>query len=143
MEKKIEDYLHLYLGCECMADGKKGTIEGVSTSNAGCSGNNPLIYFDDGEVSTGEIDIEEIKPILRKISSVTDNEWDEIEDAINVLIDARGYEMLKNSFTIDTSDHRCGWKLVNDAINELRKRSIDVDDLIESGIAIDHSTINH
>lgn len=74
MNKKIEDYLHLYLGCECMVDGRKGTIEGVSTSSAGCSGNNPLIYFEDGEVSAGEEDIEDVKPILRPIESMTEDE---------------------------------------------------------------------
>lgn len=74
MQRKIENYLHLYLGCKCIADGKLGTIEGVSTMNAGCSGNNPLIFFEDGEVSTGDTDIEEVKPILRRLSDMTEEE---------------------------------------------------------------------
>lgn len=78
-KKDISQYIHYYLGCECMVDGRKGTIEGVSTRNAGCSGDNPLIYFEDGDVSAGETDIEDVKPILYRLEDITE------EDAIELV----------------------------------------------------------
>lgn len=145
--KEIKDYLHLYLGCRVIVEDKlMGTLEGVSTPNAGCSGDNPLIFFDDGEVSTGDFEIETVKPILRPLS---DMKKEETLAAFHM-----SYQDAKYQFDefqkVDNNDF--GWRARNqngmecfmpansfkpDVLLYLLKQGFDLFGLIESGLAID------
>lgn len=83
----------------------------------------------------------DVKLLLRPLSDIADAEWDEIESLIDVLFDAQGMGGLKMNFLSDKDDERFSWIIVNDALIELRKRNVDVDGLIEAGLAIDKTTL--
>lgn len=62
--KKIEDYLHLYYGAPCLWEAIDGLVGGRSTIDA----------FSLAEFESGRI---KIKPILRPLSSMTEEEANE------------------------------------------------------------------
>jgi hypothetical protein len=61
MEKNIKDYLHLYIGCRAEATTVEGAVSNVAISYT-------LLHDWDGW-------LERIKPILRKLSSMTEEEF--------------------------------------------------------------------
>lgn len=141
MKKELKDYLHLYLGCECVFEDcrNEGDKEHGKLIEIGI--NMACIETVNNEDPYIECTPNEIKPILRPLSDITDEEWSEIEEKIHVLFDAQGMGMIRDNFLSDKNNERCGWHLINDALIELRKRSVDVDGLIESGLAIDKTTL--
>lgn len=117
-EKKIEDYLHLYLGCECQ------TPEGVMKLNAVYHDSNPVFYD-----SVNDFAFSEIKLILRPLSSMTEVEQNEIGlygGGGNKFCDWKGTPV--NGFSPDT-------------FRLLLSKSFDLFGLIESGLAIDATTL--
>lgn len=120
MEKKIEDYLHLYLGCEIKIGDQIEILDAVGQSGEFESlykGHLRNFYH----ISVG------VKPILRPLSDMTEEEKFEIQQI-------------------------SGWVDYNHYINQgfckpevfkyLLSKSFDLFGLIESGLAIDKTKIN-
>ncbi len=59
----------------------------------------------------------------------------------SVIPDAYGYHGVKDNFLTNNYKNRFHWIIVNEALVELRKWSIDVDGLIEAGLAMDKTTM--
>lgn len=81
MEKKLSDYLHLYLGCEVSVQGeeRKGYLTGVTNGGVECEiqyqlVDNPHHLEEEPEFSP----IEDVKPALRPLSSMTEEEIYEV-----------------------------------------------------------------
>lgn len=76
MNLELKDFLHLYLGCECIAvvDGNKWSerliLTGVSYDD---QHKTHWAYFENTEL--GYCPYSELKPILRPLSSMTEEEW--------------------------------------------------------------------
>jgi hypothetical protein len=154
--KELKDFIHLYLGCECKTPDGILVLNGLNITdsryqvwfycrwddkkNCYLPKRNAEILGKQSMVGKA-FKYSEIKPILRPLSDVSDKEWDEIEEKIDLFFDAQGMGVIKDNFLSDKNDERCGWPLINDALIELRKRSVDVDGLIESGLAIDSKTL--
>lgn len=89
MNKKIEDYLPYYLGCEIMYEYKFTTIDGseMRLAKMNYMGVNGITHFVDlapidkfgnaSSTTTFRLNVKEIKPILRPFSSMTDDEAQE------------------------------------------------------------------
>jgi hypothetical protein len=125
MEKKIEDYLPLYLGCKICYSSHHEPQDETYVLNAGNL--HEAILFSD-------------QPILRPLSDMTEKECDDFGIASD------GGEYIHDCFEPDAIYG--SWSAViavsqfSERINEMRKRHIDVDGLIEAGLAIDSTTIN-
>jgi hypothetical protein len=136
---KFKDVAHLYLMCEVIAnyDGepRKGLLTGVR--NGGYEAEIQF-YEEDGfnvmeEPTFNEI--AEVKPILRPLSDMTE---DEEGSLTNKCFGEIGFyvDMGKIILSPWPTDHRCGFPVYVTAINWLRKNGFDCDGLIESGEAI-------
>jgi hypothetical protein len=69
IEKKLSDYLHFYLGCDCFTDsGMKGSLIQVNSKSLLCR----LVINKAGQDISKPI--KEVKPTLRRISSMTEEE---------------------------------------------------------------------
>ena len=132
-KKELKDYLPLYLGCEVLFG--NGNLTGKLIDTDGINVN----FYTNAKYN---ISIKKIKPILRPLSDVSDYEWNQIEESIDLPFDAQGIDVIRDNFLSDKQDERCGWELVNKSLIELRKISVDVDGLIEAGLAIDATTVN-
>lgn len=116
MEKKISDYLHLYLGCDimilCYKDYSGGTYKLTGKIFANIIDNyNPKEDL--------------IKPILRPLSDMTEEEREELNDI----------ELGESSWpTVARALAPCfAWML---------SKGFDLFGLIESGLAIDKTTLH-
>jgi hypothetical protein len=122
--KDIKDYIHFYIGCKT----NHGTLIGIDSGIC-------MVRFECGYLSRGPIN--EIKPILRKLSSMTEEE--------QIEVDKRGSD---------------GWQLINPHYDEKRQnihlgvvhrqaaevsyllsRGFDLFGLIDANLAIDKDTI--
>lgn len=139
MEVKLKDVLHLYLGCKVLFEKSnyyfvhelqihKGETKILTHSLL-----HHFEYHDSNEPL--------IKPLLRILSSMTEEEWLEIEYKICLDPHAQCVNALKDNFIIDQCDMRFGWRIINETLIELRNRGIDCDNLIQSGQAINKSSI--
>ena len=132
MEKRIEDYLHLYLGCSVMIEQLK--YDSNNTANktvlagpyklisVGLSQNNRVIKLD----GYTPVATDTIKPVLRPLSDMTEDE------AIDF-----GWMRL---FTLE---HFIEKKLYKpEAFAHLLARQFDLLNLIEEGLAMDATKMN-
>lgn len=129
MKKELKDYLHLYLECECMAGQQKGVLTEIRPTfvEHECV----LSYTIDDEESGfyGE-DTEEdytytdIKPILRPLSDMTEDEKQEYDRLSGVVY------YLSNKFhdQVATDAHITQWLL---------SKRFDLFRLIDEGLALD------
>lgn len=174
MAKQLKDYLHFYLGCEVMVRKRerdkswlKGKISEVSrNSNHGDwievnFGEIVKIHTETWDESTSNfhnyfIGYDEIKPILRKVESISDDEikeligWDKLNELyvgisfkkdrnsiiINYSIDAEGEGVYPQTHVISFS---C---FSPSEFHYLLSKSFDLFGLIEENLAIDQNTIN-
>lgn len=164
MDKKIEDYLHLYLGCkvqivrdieeEFSEDDfiapKVGEIGELIMVNDGMTINcgseseewNYGISFEKSKCALW--DTRDFKLILRPLSDMTEEEIHELETAMwgNWEDPKLGdKESVLKMFINDSSHDRPGYEITVKATNWLRKNGFDVDSLLESGLAIDKKTL--
>jgi hypothetical protein len=138
MEKKLQDYLHYYIGCKMTHkdhSGKPYILIYDTIENA--------IYYGD-------------KPILRKLDSMDDADiksflnWDRLNE---LYVDV-SYEKIEHAIKLNYSIPVDGeadypqsvtimpWiELRSDQFHHLIKHGFDVFGLIESGLAIDASTL--
>ena len=107
---KIENYLHLYLGC----DTNKGILAGIKDTTC-------FILSPNGEIIQQELNDtnKSIKPVLRKFSSMSAAESTELNN--------RGISI----------GQRKGYSFTPDAILYLLALRIDIFNLIANGLAID------
>lgn len=148
MEKKIGQYLHLYLGCQAICSTKdrperKHTGKMVDVSTAG-SNHSPWVhvafetveevYRDDfryGHSSSNMahffIESDEIKPILRPLRSITDEESDELGRQKHKYDTGHA----PSHFVTDWA-YKISWAL---------SKGFDIFGLIAAGLAIDSTTL--
>jgi len=107
---KIEDYLHLYLGC----DTNNGKLVGIN-------GGTCFILSGKGEITQQDLyeNHHSIKPLLRKFSDISPDESSELN---------------KRGISIG---QRKGYSFTPDALLYLLSLRIDLFNLIGEGIAID------
>jgi hypothetical protein len=133
MKKELKDFIHLYLGCDIIIqyDGKEiiEKLQSFDVKTLKISSENYVDYSFNVKLS------------LRLLLDVSDKEWNEIEEKSSIAPDAFGYYGIKDNFLINTPNTRFSWTVVNEILIELRKRSVDVDGLIEAGLAIDSKTL--
>jgi hypothetical protein len=108
--RDIKDYLHLYLGCEAMHGDRKIVVCGLNINS----------YYIQNILNEDTLRISDIKPILRPLSSLTNEERTERGKAIIQY----GKEF------IDAEYHR--WML---------SKGFDIFNLIPEGLAIDKTTL--
>jgi len=122
IEKNIKDYLHLYLGCELFEVGggigklyNMGTFAGsIVQVFTDCSSNEP--YW---------TNVRNVKPILRPLSDMTDEEKNYFE--------LWSFEIMKEDLNqVQRNALKIKWYLYN---------HFDLFGLIEAGLAIDKTTI--
>lgn len=130
MEKRIEDYLHLYLGCNIMIEQLKNNTDSNETVLAGpykliavgISENNRVIKLDGYTPAMTDT----IKPVLRPLSNMTEDEAIEF-----------GWMRL---FTLE---HFIEKKLYKpEAFAHLLAGHFDLLNLIEEGLAVDATKMN-
>ncbi len=104
---KIDDYIHLYLGCNT----NEGKLVGINQTSY-------LIQKENGEIiSINKSQL--IKPILRKLSNMSSNESEELN---------------KKGVSIG---QRKGYSFTPEAVYYLLSLKIDIFYLIEEGLAIE------
>jgi hypothetical protein len=111
---KIEDYLHLYLGC----DTNHGKLVGINGSTC-------FILSQNGEIKLADLNdqSQSIKPILRKFSDMNNNESTELNN--------KGISI----------GQRKGFSFTPDAVLYLLNLRIDIFNLIAEGLATDLSQL--
>lgn len=121
---RFKEVAHLYLGVEMM-DEKDGFTWILKPSNFPSNWKTNMPVFSS-------------KPVLRKLSSLTDEEWNDIELEAGFSDDIIGLNFLKdvflNKFKIRVQPH---WSTINSTLIILRKMGVDVDGLIDSNEAIE------
>lgn len=139
--KEIKDYLHLYLGCECLQPFKdKGKTHVISIHTNG------LVQVAHSTGSQDFWNIEYIKPILRPLSDMKKEEWQEVWGVIGGTphLYEYGIDEVKEGLSKgDWSESGIvmDYYTMSCVLNYFRKINIDCDDLIPSGLAIDKTTI--
>ncbi len=111
---KIEDYLHLYLGC----DTSHGKLVGINGSTC-------FILSKNGEINLADLNdkSKSIKPILRRFGDMNNSESTELNN--------RGISI----------GQRKGFSFTPDAIIYLLNLRVDIFNLISEGLAIDFNQI--
>ena len=132
-EKKIEDYTHLYIGCEVFGtysdqSGSKGYLSGVTNGGTECE---IQFFLEDGiNVEEDPVwnDVKEIKLILRPLSDMT--------------IEECGYCKIPPHWSnedlhelIDEEAWTC------EQVRYMLSKHFDLFGLIEAGLAIDKTTL--
>lgn len=132
MEKRIEDYLHLYLGCSVMVEQLKNNSNNTANKTVltgpykliavDLSDNNRVIKLDGHTL----VATDTIKPVLRPLSDMTEDEAIEF-----------GWMRL---FTLE---HFIDKKMYNPgAFAHLLAKHFDLLNLIEEGLAVDATKMN-
>lgn len=129
MEKQLKDYLHYYLGCECKMT--KPSYHAVhelhlSTGTTFVLTGKLLHYFIEPTTKA------EVKPILRKLSTTTEEEKNKIAELSKKY---RGSE-----FTLPAFEMSKMWAA--EQTHYLLSKHFDLFQLCEAGLAIDADTIN-
>ena len=122
MSNKLKDYLHLYIGCECIADGNRFKLHGVSFTDTGTLAYDGTMI--DGIHQCWWIENCDFKLILRPLSDIRVKEIEEL--GIKILDDK--YEMLMDKKVPDFTP---------DQFVKLLSFGFDLFNLIASGDAID------
>lgn len=139
--KEIKDYLHLYLGCEIEFGYKekkyRGWLRGKSDKTGWeCERRSPSIF-----APLLYVKAELIKPILRPLSDMTEEEYNEKESFVHKFsgkdIGADGKGVYSNPYMVRS--FFC--KLEAEKVNYLLSKQFDLFGLIEAGIAIDKTTL--
>lgn len=149
--RELKDYLHLYLGCECIIENKLKVVL------CGFEQNGHKIYpvIRLANYSTKMVnDFSLIKLLLKPLSSMTEDEAIEITKPIVIYGDipnAREYETFKNVFgRIVVSWGKSHYEkyvpadektFTSTQFQYLLSKHFDLFGLIESGLAIDATTL--
>lgn len=129
MNKDINDYIHLYLGCEILFDNKIWTLDKVGGRTC------KLIRVDQFNKFI-EIYPSQGKLILRPISDMTNDEWKEFEDIL-------GKDFSK-MIVIDSASKEDSFVRICHTFNGtayMLSKQFDLFGLIDAGFAIDKTKI--
>lgn len=141
MEKKIEDYLRLYIGCEIQAPSPdeefvqcKGLLTGIHGEFEA-----EVQFYDinnnvDEEPSYCPYD--RIKPLLRPISDMTEDEMFEMSEITGLLQNENLIKAWVNGSAFSLSIHK-----MPELFTFLLKKGFDVFGLCEAGLAIDKTKL--
>lgn len=122
-DKKIEDYLHLYLGCKVVVEDRVvAKFLQYDFNEKVCS-----VDFDNGR-DYSYYTTNHIKPILRPLSSITHDE------------DAAAWNIWNEDF-VRAMGINCGTAYEAGKIKYLLSRDFDLFGLIEAGLALDQSKV--
>lgn len=131
MEKKIEDYLPHYMGCLIVREGV--TISSVLTHAQ-------LAYISEFKIWN------EIKPILRPLSDMTEEEKLEFQELCHLEKESLGcitvsWDVLTEKIELGTAHltNVFQWTI---GVKYLLSKHFDLFGLIEAGLAIDKTTLN-
>jgi hypothetical protein len=141
--KKLEDYLHLYLGCDVQADGNHvGKLLGYSAR--GFKEDDVMVFYtvqmsddeEDWTVFNDDISMDRIKPILRPLRDMTEIEAEQCWKTIGRLKDEeiKGDQVIhyyRNADFFESSEFLF-----------MLSKHFDLFGLIEAGIAIDKTKVN-
>lgn len=141
MKKELKDYLHLYLGCEVRTIdyyGKEWKQQLLT----------PQLYSELFHTGHFSYQVEFIKPILRPLSDMTEEE--KVKVYLWEYANNESGELVKNDsdrdFFVVKNEHgmRCYVNLHHfsaETTRKLLKAGFDLFGLIESGLAIDKTTL--
>ena len=141
MKKEIKGYLHLYLGCQVMDlyNNQVGLLSGIITMDAGIK----ICVF---HKTTWHLSIDEVKLILRPLSSMTEEEIVKLFllKGLDYSKDVTRTNITENFIQIE---YKCGGELLSDYMvapifnteqfRYLLSHHFDLFNLIESNLAID------
>lgn len=152
---KLKDYLHYYMGCKVITadDNEQANLVGVSDDNA------HLVH--DGTGSYGTCDISGVKPILRRLEDMTEEDLKEMITKLS-LIDLSNCEFEFEQFwvnairkgvvvdclsiemngQIDMMHYTHATNPQAEAFHYLLSKGFDLFGLIDAGLAVDIKTIN-
>jgi len=155
MKKDIKDYLHLYLGCEIqgnyMDEPCKGYLTGIGEYQAEIQ----FIVNGNAEEEPAYNRYSEVKPILRTLSDMTEDEklwwFNSVNDGKRKLVESEWVSELNGKacephWTLWTDDYKIGRMGYTVGINNsfkpeqffwLLSKHFDLFGLIEAGMAID------
>lgn len=136
-KNKLEEVIHLYLGCEVQVRGDIEKLIGVESDGA-------VITFS-GRYGRRIWGAKEVKPLLRQLSDITEGEvnhcWIILDWSENITTPSKRRELLNEEF-LDTDEGReCGWFSFCKLLPYLLKQGFDLFSLIETGQAIDKNTL--
>jgi len=128
MEKKIQDYLHYYIGCRVKAAPFGGQPHRLEEGKLVGININDIVHVKlDNWQSVADVTISLVKPILRKIGDFTNHEKEEYNSLIGKTTDGV-HSIIIHYDTPETFHY-------------LLKLGFDLFDLIDPGLAIDASTL--
>ena len=149
MKPELKDVIHHYLGCELSISMFPDILEHVEEGEA-----YPKLFFvgldptDIGEEYQIElrgvgyetnlyVPIEQIKPTLRRRSSMTEEEYKEFRELFEgATYDSMNYERAKMGIVICLD-----FEQMATSTNWLRKKGFDIDGLIDAGLAVDRKEV--
>jgi hypothetical protein len=145
-EKNLKDYLHLYLGCHCVVDGRPAIIDSVSTNKHIDTVTAQFTDTNDQYDWAVYNDLSEVKLLLRPLSDMTEQEFKEIfkpiqpGDVTDEDFKEAMQHLIKNG--IDAFDFEgVSAQIVFEYTRLLLSKGFDIFELIPSGLAIDKTTL--
>jgi|SRR5688572_9480762 len=142
-KKKIEDYLPHYVGCDCeiiTAPGTVGKLVSLNIEHRTCSLLQPGMGFMGGGwfAKTNEI-----KPLLRPLSDMTEEEHNKVAELLGYPKPYRFYkkEWFKWYWEGEGNEMFFAPAYITEVFRYLLSKHFDLFGLIESGLAIDASKI--
>jgi hypothetical protein len=143
MDNKIEDYLHLYLGCMVELDNDGSKVYDRKLVAVGGVDGEPYCKLRKGTAEKGFVHAvllkeRRVKPTLRQLVSMTDTEklqlaaFERVWSSDNILPIIKVGRLL-NLYHSEKSDQITKWLL---------DHYFDLFGLIEAGLAIDSTTLN-
>ena len=128
---ELKEVLHLYIGCDCLADNIKFKLHGVEYTDTG------TLAYDGTMINEIHqcwwVENCDFKPILRPLSDMTEEEYEYVLSNFNLV--SRGQTVQQFIIAWRAFTPECTLYLLS--------RHFDLFSLIESGQAIDKTTINN
>lgn len=139
--KKIEDYLKHYIGCDVMLGGEKLQLKGICDAVDGDKKRVQLLRYDTQWYRSYKwADYDEIKLLLRPLSSMTEDEMyiilNELPNPYGQYIEDLGF--IKPDAVLED---RSAPFLIYAVIPKLLSMGFDLFDLIDSGLVLDATKI--
>lgn len=132
---ELKDYLHLYIGCKCVIEEFGAPLEPLELTGVSYDDTNKTwwAYFENTEV--GYAPYSKIKPILRPLSDMTEEECHEygVESDGGVWL----YGSISSDCTVGGHHHILEITRIAEITRQLCKSGFDCFELIENGLAID------
>lgn len=132
--KQLKDYLHLLIGCKIIVDKSNYWFVHEFIIHKGDMVDLTPLLLSRIDINGKDV---VIKPILRQLSSMTKDEWNEFE-----VIITKDYSKM---ITIDSISKEGEWTRIKHAFEAERyllSKHFDLFNLISEGLAIDATTLN-